>query len=248
MIDYEYTAVNRLDTPHKYMYASYQGGEFLEAYFRDRLKHIEDFKQTQDWQYKNKVDLSLHSRAVIFLKAFIDGEIVNELDESLRAIIDWKSIVKVNDSFVDNVDTNIFSLSSFSIRDAVNSKNLLISLLHSQLNNEDDSLVKYWLDLLVQRFEVTKKIYESYPSNFSKGEGNSDTVILYWLFALSLTIFYCYVKNIKYLSTLLKTTDLLCSLERATLRQKIPPQGLSLVLLVELLSVKELSPTIEYKL
>jgi hypothetical protein len=245
MIVYEYSEVNRLDRPHKYMYTSYQGSNFLDAYFSDRLKHLKSFQQIKGGKYKNKVDLFLHSRAAIVLKNFLDREFSDEFDELLKAIIDWKISIKLDGSLVDNVDGNIIDLSSFNISSEVNSENLLVSLLSSQLNEGNESLIKFWLDLLVQRFEVTKKLYESYPVNFRKGEGRNDIVRIYWLFALSLSLFYCVTKSIKYLSTLLKVTDLLCSLEENPLNKNIPPQGLSLILLVELLGVKLLSKTIE---
>ena len=49
------------------------------------------------------------------------------------------------------------------------------------------------------------------------------------------------------MSTLLKVSDLLCSLDEGLLNQSqgVSPQGLSLILLVELLSVKLLSKTID---
>ena len=109
---------------------------------------------------------------------------------------------------------------------------------------DNNSLIKFWLDLIVQRFEVTKKIYESYPHNFRNGEGRSNIIQLYWMFALSLILFYCKTKNIKYLSTLLKVSDLLCSLDEKLLSDEIPAQGLSVILLVELLSVKILTRNI----
>jgi len=40
MLDYKYTNINQLDKPDKYMYSSFQGGEFLEVYSKDRLKYI----------------------------------------------------------------------------------------------------------------------------------------------------------------------------------------------------------------
>ncbi len=242
MIDYEYTEVNRLDRPHKYMYTLYQGADFLEAYYRDRLKNLKRFQQINGRKYKNKVPLSLHSRAAIFLKSFLDREFT---DEMLKATIDWESSIKLGDSLVDNVAGNIMALPSFDISSEVNSENLLMSLLNSQLNEGNGSLIKFWLDLLVQRFEVTKKIYESYPANFRKGEGRNDIVYLYWMFALSLTLFYCDTKSIKYLSTLLKVTDLLCSLDEEPLNNNMPSQVLSPILLVELLSVKLLSNSIK---
>jgi len=97
----------------------------------------------------------------------------------------------------------------------------------------------------VQKFEVTKKIYESYPIGFRKGEGRNDIIQLYWMFSVSLALFYRRSKNIKYLSTLIKVSDLLCSLDDNLLHREIPLQGLSTTLLVELLSVAELSEVID---
>jgi hypothetical protein len=238
MINYEYTETNRLDTPHKYMYTSYQGSEFLGAYFRDRLKYLKSFQQIKGQKYKNKVNLSIHSRVAIVLKNFLEREFCNE---SLKTVVNLDAIIKTDSSNSDS----IMDLSSFNIDDKINSKDLLVSLLNSQINKKDEILIKFWLDLLGQRFEVTKKLYESYPANFRKGEGGNNIVHLYEIFVLSLAIFYSTTKNLKYLSILLKVTDLLCSLDEKTLSENISIQCFSLVLLVELLSIKSLSKNIE---
>jgi hypothetical protein len=102
--------------------------------------------------------------------------------------------------------------------------NLLHALIAVQLTNTQNANTKIWIDRLVQRFEVTKKIYESYAPGFRKGEGVNTSVRLYWLFALALCLFYVRYRQIKYLSTLLKICDLLCSLpenvaQKETLRR-----------------------------
>ncbi len=242
MINYEYTEVSRLDKPHKYMYTSYKGSEFLYSYFRDRLKCLKIFEKIKGKKYKNKVHLSIHLRATIVLKDFLDRESYNE---SMKSIIDWNSGLELYDSQIYNIDDDIITLSSFNVGSEINSEKLLISTLNSQLDEENENLIKFWLDLLVQRFEVTKKLYENYPANFSKGEGKNNIIQIYWMFALSLTLFYCSTKSIKYLSALLKVSDLLCSLDEKFLNQNIPPHGLSLIILVELLSIKLLSKTIK---
>lgn len=245
MIDYEYTEVNRIDSPHKYMYTPYQGSEFLGVYFKDRLKHLKNFQQRKSQKYQNKSDLSLSLRVSHVLKIFLDRELSDEFGEFFKTVIDWENSIKLDNHILDNVDSNIENLSNFNVNYEINTEKLLVSLLNSQLNEGDENLIKFWLDLLVQRFEVTKKLYESYPVNFRKGEGKNDIIHLYWLLSLSLALFYCATKSIKYLSTLLKVMDLLCSLDEKLLSQDIPPQGLTLILLVELLSVKLLLKTID---
>ena len=120
-----------------------------------------------------------------------------------------------------------------------------LDLLHSQiavqLTSAHDANTKIWLDRLVQRFEVTKKIYETYLPGFRKGAGDNALVRLYWLLALALSLFYARSNQIKYLSTLLKVCDLLCSLPENMLHEAIPEHGLSVVLAAEIVGVQLLA-------
>ena len=222
------------------MYTKYQGSKFIDSYFKDRFKSWNTLQQIKE--NKNKNNLFLYSKSSIVLKGILDEHI---FDESLKEITAWTKNIKLGGTILDDTCINIASLTTFNISNKVNSEQLLQSLIESQLNKGDEFLIKFWLDLLVQRFEVTKKIYENYPVNFRKGKGKNDIIHLYCLFSLSLTLFYCNTKSIKYLSTLLKVTDLLCSLGKDLLNRKILPQILSLILLVELLNVKLLSNTID---
>jgi hypothetical protein len=124
---------------------------------------------------------------------------------------------------------------------AVSTLTLLHALIARQLTNNQGAIIKDWLDRLIQRFEVTKKIYEIYPSGFRKGEGANTSVHLYWLFSLALCLFYSSSNEIKYLSTLLKVNDLLCSLPEYSLNDNIPKFGLSVVLAAEIISVQRLT-------
>ena len=90
-----------------------------------------------------------------------------------------------------------------------------------------------------------KKIYKNYHLNdFRSGRGDNEIVRLYWLFSLLLTLVYFETKNIKYLSTLLKVNDLLCSLNENDLLT-IPIGGIELILLKEVQSIKELEDRME---
>ena len=238
MTDYEYTKVNRFVEHHKYMYTMYQGSGFLDAYFVDRLEHLNILKQMNSKNYKHKTCSSVYPRVSTILKEILEEEFYNE---PLKTVIGLDTTIKVDTSN----SYNIAPLSSFSTDSMINSQDLLEALLSSQINKDDENLIKVWLDLLVQRFEVTKKLYESYPIDFRKGKGKSNIVHLYEMFAFSLTMFYSSTKNLKYLSALLKVTDLLCSLERETLNNNINAHCFSLVLLIEVLSIKSLSKNIE---
>lgn len=68
-----------------------------------------------------------------------------------------------------------------------------------------------WLDQLVQRFEVTKRLYERYDWRVRKGQGATDDLSLYARLAAVLANASEGGYRLKYLNTLLKLNDLLCS-------------------------------------
>lgn len=219
MENYEYTEVNRLEKPHNYMYTPYFGVEFVQSYFDDRSKNIEKFKARKGEQNIETIDAYFCTASTLKL----------EKDQKLLPV---------------NFQENVENIVSFNLKNKIVTEKLLTSLLVSQLNNENEKLIKEWLDRLVQRFEVTKKIYETYLVGFRKGGGSTGMVRLYWIFALLLALYYSETKNIKYLNTLLKVNDLLCSLGDDLIR-KIPIQGLKLVLSVETEGVQLLAKNIE---
>ena len=104
----------------------------------------------------------------------------------------------------------------------------------------DNVINKIWLDRLVQRYEVTKKLYEEYLPGFRKGCGHNNSINIYWYFAVLLTVYYMQTNKIKYLNTLLKVCDLMISLPFNDLNRDIPKFGLDLVLSTEIVFVHKL--------
>lgn len=213
MKNYEYTNTNRLQNPHKYMYTTYQGSAFISLYLKDREAHARRFELQELTQELSEIDLYL-------------------CDSSL-------SLIKENCCSL--VHESIKSINNFDKRTSIITEELLMSLIGCQFSNNQDKRHKDWIDFLVQRFEVTKKLYEIYYStNLRKGDGRNEKVRLYWLFSLLLTLQYTKTSNIKYLSTLLKVNDLICSLDDNILKE-IPKRGLLLALLKEMEIVSKLS-------
>jgi len=234
MNSYEYTEVNRLEEPHKYMYTSYLGIKFVSSYFSDRLKHLKRFQEN----YKAMDNQSADSYLYMGVKNILDSLMQKEASE-----LGNKYVLK--GISLSNKHIKIKDLLFFNIKDDIDTELLLSSLLYVQINHKKDELVKEWLDHLVQRFEVTKKLYIRYPEGFRKGEGVADNIRLYWLFSLSLSLYYANTQSIKYLNTLLKVSDLLCSLESDVLVGKIPLQGLSMIIQVEMFYVRSISDRIK---
>jgi len=210
MINYEYTNTNRLQEPHKYMYTPFQGKAFINAYITNRNENIKRFESQA-----NKEQL-------VGIERYLCDATLLLLDQNQRSLI----------------HKSFNSISAFGTSDIIYSKELLLFLLGSQLSGAKDERLTAWLNFLIQRFEVSKKLYETYhPNNIRKGLGDSKSVILYWLFSLLLILSYSDTKNIKYLSTCLKINDLLCSLNDDLL-SAVPKQGLYIAMSTELKSIK----------
>ena len=143
---------------------------------------------------------------------------------------------KYNDD-LDLVQVNKL-INNFSLAQQVKTSILLDILFASILLDVNNINNKIWLDRLVQRFEVTKKLYEEYLPGFRKGRGHNNLIKLYWLFALVLSIYYAEKNQIKYLNTLIKVCDLITSLPFKDLVRDIPEFGLDLVLSTEIAFVK----------
>jgi hypothetical protein len=240
MIKYEYTEINRLVSPHKYMYTSYKGSEFLRAYVNDRLSFLNKIKEQEQDNYPNAYD-QLYAKSCILLVRHSKKNIPKE---ELAEVFNFDYSYGFEDQLFDKSNLNVVSLLSFNKSNPINSENLLVSVLDSQVNGGNQLLIEFWLDLLVKKFEVTKKIYEQYSVNFGKGLGQSDIIKIYWILFVSLSLHFSTTKNIKYLNTILKVSDLICSLNVSKVCKHLPSTYLALFLSFELTNIRVLSDKI----
>ena len=233
MTSYEYTEVSRLDFPHNYMYSPYLGEELITAYFSDRSNILSLIQLNQVHSEYDNLDLYFYFEAkLILLKLFskVGFEMNDDLNEPTQFI---------NKAF------KLKSLKSFNINECIDTEVLLSSIIFSQIKFKEKKLTKEWMDRIIKKFEVTKKLFNEYPSNFQRGEGSANNIRLYWLLALSLSLYYANTKNLKYLSSLMKLSDLICSLEFDYLKDKLMMPGLALILNVEMFYIKLLSRKIK---
>lgn len=245
MIDYEYTQVNRLDEPHRYMYTKFEGNDFLSSYFKNRRNNIERFQANCTSVENAELNSELILAAITQLEIFLD-EVSSKTGEDWQSLINWEghklnTKVQVNSKTLQKM---IDDFTALNIDDVVNTRKLLNGLLACQLTGDQEVKTKEWLDRLVQRFEVSKKLYELYPPGFRKGSGSIKIVSLYWLFGLSLCLYYISTGSIKYLSTQLKISDLLCSLPDDQLTGQVSSQGMLMLLLTEIQCIKLLTRNI----
>jgi len=131
-------------------------------------------------------------------------------------------------------------LDTFSPADATPLKPLLAALL-AVLATGDHAAAQPWLVRVIQRFEVSKKLYAGYAPGFRKGEGEARDPARYAELALCLALAHASSGQLQYLSTLLKLDDLLLSLEADVLRPACPPEHLALLVAAELDAVAALA-------
>jgi hypothetical protein len=238
-MSYLYSKRNRLEEPHNYMYTQFQGEDFLRSYQSCRMDVL--CRRTT----VAKADKEPDNMFVYYALPALEKMFYTTSSEGARKflkLVNGSNAKMAEQSMTDlRFDVLAKGLDEISLVDSVKTLGLLHSLIAVQLINVHDFNTKLWLDRLVQRFEVTKKVYEIYPTGFRKGEGGNTSVRLYWLFALALSLFYASTNEIKYLSTLLKICDLLCSLPDQMIIEDIPQNGLSIVLATEVVSVQLLA-------
>ena len=140
--------------------------------------------------------------------------------------------------YAPNAQTS--SLEALSVEHAIETRFLLDSLISWAVSETPSATGEIWLHRLIQRFEVSKRLYDAYLLGFRKGDGDFAQVDLYVLFAAVLCLRHSETKNLQCLSTLLKTTDLLCSLPAGEFSPKVT-QLLALIVGLETIAVRALA-------
>ena len=222
-MNYKFNNNNLLVIPEKYMYTKFEGISFIESYLDNRNYFLEKFRFKQN----NLLEYSkIAYESYFFLKKYINLSI-NEKDL-------FQSTKK------NNLEKRQSSIKDFSIKKSTNTLELLYALFASILLDIDNSSNKVFLDYLVQRFEVNKKIYEIYLPGFRKGQGEYQSLELYWIFSLILSMYYAKTKQIKYLSTLIKVSDLITSQSMKKLEDDVPKLILEILITSEIQFVKNI--------
>ncbi|MBK7901047.1 MAG: hypothetical protein IPJ99_17330 [Betaproteobacteria bacterium] len=201
-MSYPYSAENRLDVPHAYMYAPFGGRTFLHAYVADREKRL--------------------AARLPFGHLRPSDSFAPRLIEAARR------------------RASLASPHAFSPGGRTELQPLLAALLAS-LARGDLATAQPWLNRILQRFEVSKKLYTAYAPSFRKGEGEMRDPACYAELALCLALAYSMSGHLQYLSTLLKLVDLLLSLDSQVLRRGCSSELLDLLVSAELDAVRALA-------
>ncbi|QDI88800.1 hypothetical protein Nisw_04315 [Candidatus Nitrosopumilus sp. SW] len=108
---------------------------------------------------------------------------------------------KLNDFFIDFKNLEWPNPKKFKLFD-------FLSVLLSQ-SNKDDQKIQF--DRLLKKFEIKKKLYTEYNSEFKELSENFQNLKNYMLFGLLCIDHYEKNYSLKYLNTFLKINDILCS-------------------------------------
>ena len=235
-MNYLYNQGNLLEAPEKYIYTKYQGLDLFQSYLNSRNNVLKKCRENISESSSSSLVIQ---RAFIVIKQNLISKSPDAL-ESFCPQFKQEDIknnhLRIKDD-LDSVQINKL-MNNFSPGQSMETSILLDTLFASILLDVNNINNKIWLDRLVQRFEVTKKLYEEYLPGFRKGRGQNNLIKLYWMFALVLSIYYAETNQIKYLSTLLKVCDLITSLPFKDLTRDIPKFGLDLILSSEIIFVE----------
>ena len=120
---------------------------------------------------------------------------------------------------------------------------LLSLLISTDINNGDkDNLDSEFLEKLLQKFEVTKRIYSDYDNNFKPISKNYTEIINYTLFSIILLLKQQKSLTYRYLNSALKLNDLIISISDQHLEPEVK-QLINISLRLELSSIKSLTKT-----
>jgi|APSaa5957512535_1039671.scaffolds.fasta_scaffold36425_3 hypothetical protein len=235
-MNYIYNQRNLIENPEKYMYTKFQGIDLFETYFKNRNNILKKCRGTISGPLSSSLVIQ---RAFIVIKQNLISKSPDAL-ESFYPYIKQEDVKSIHSRINDDLNSVQINklMNNFSLEQSVETSILFDTLFASILLNVKNINNKIWLDRLVQRFEVTKKLYEEYLSGFRKGRGQNNLIKLYWLFALVLSIYYSETYQIKYLNTLIKVCDLITSLPFKDLTRDIPEFGLDLILSTEIVFVE----------
>lgn len=200
-MSYPYTAENRLDAPHAYMYAPFGGAQFLGSYVADRRARL-----TSNFGIERTSVSTEQLRDAAWRLTGDDAPGLPALE----------------------------SMPSWSLRAVMH------SLIRALSDGGDAQRV---LDPLVQRFEVSKKLYRDYAPGFRNGQGSFRDPVRYIEFALCLVLAYRQSGHMQYLSTLLKLVDLILSIDPKEVLSACPRDVIALLVEAELEAVAKLATT-----
>lgn len=192
-MNYEYSRVNRFTTPHNYMYTKYEGPKFLGTYIEFRKNCLEKLRG-RIGEFDNIINFSDFSLSD-FRKTLFSFLLSSEQESQ----VDFDSVE----------DLLIEMQSEKTVQTIVFFKRILILMLNSKQENLKD-FYKI-LSIFIKKYEVFKRIFSQYSSQFKKKSEDYASLSPYILITLCSLYYHHHIPNLKFLNVSLKINDALCS-------------------------------------
>ncbi len=197
---YEYSNIDRLETPHSYMYTAYGGEDFLKGYFSARIEVL------------NQTLKNAERNATVQVK-----NILKKLSDPSKQIQDIYTIIS---SILIDIDKGCLKNRTGSDINMLLKKNVfetttLLKLIAYELtsdNQTSEDIIYDSLSKLIKKFEVYKKVFSKYTNTFRKANDDFRSADVYLLLSFCVLFFCEKTGNIKFLNIGLKLNDLLCSI------------------------------------
>ena len=98
-----------------------------------------------------------------------------------------------------------------NLPDVINLEKFLSLLLYNLLEEKQIDMTDKYINLFLKKFEIKKKLYSFYNSDFKEINNNFKNIHNYVLLTIIFQIKYKKLKSLKYLNTILKLNDVICS-------------------------------------
>lgn len=138
------------------------------------------------------------------------------------------------------LEKNTQKFDYFSMQEKINTSELL-KYLAPIIFEDRLAEVDFFVSKLLQRFEVSKKLFTFYSSDIRNGEGDSNDIEIYARFALCLSLAYQKTGHLQYLSSQLKLLDIILSLKPEIVKHKCPSLLIAILVDIELYSINKLA-------
>jgi len=138
-----------------------------------------------------------------FLSSYLNSrkKIIQILEKNKKNPYD-----EILNQFKKFIDVNFESFSEKIILEK-----FLSFLIYNLLEMNKDKQINEYVDLVLKKFEIKKRLYSTYNSEFKEITDDYKNLHNYTLLALIFQIKYKQTKALKYLNAILKLNDILCS-------------------------------------
>ncbi len=142
-----------------------------------------------------------------FLNSYVNArkKAIEILNQKNKELLDFTNVIK-------NFQSRALNFNFSQTRKIkINTEDLLIYFCYNIQNKSIDNDILKIIDIFVKKFEIKKRIFNFYNSEFKEEPNDYYNLRNYILLSIICIFRYINSKNLKYLNTTLKINDTICS-------------------------------------